>query len=288
MSSWMIRAVVLAAALLVVNAPVAIAAPGTGAGGGSGGSADGVLTAGVTMRIGGADSGGGSHCSWERVPADIIVTRFGSMSFPYTDDDGVTFNLWHKTCTDGTGDWYVVPETRPEDLLPTLLEELRSRALPEPLLRVYPLDEEHGWVFVQVPVDVRVSAESWRDVSVTASIGAVWATVTAVPVRLVFDAGDPNGPGPVSCGGDGPVAGYDPAAPGVCSYTYRNASSTSPYDGYHFVTTTSIEWSISWTSSTGAGGSLGSYSTSSSELLAVAEVKGLVTCTGSRAEQGGC
>ena len=122
----------------------------------------------------------------------------------------------------------------------------------------------------------------------TASVGPVWATVTAVPVAMRFDPGDPAGPGAVQCGGADPVAAYVAEVPGACSYTYLNASSTSPYDGYHFLTTTSIDWAISWTSSTGAGGALDPYSTSASAPLAVAEVKGLVTCTGSRGEQGGC
>ena len=108
------------------------------------------------------------------------------------------------------------------------------------------------------------------------------------PESLTFDPGDPAGPGPVACGGDGPVAPYVAEVPGACSYTYVNASSTSPFDGYHFQTSMEIAWSISWTSSTGAGGALAPYTTSASALLAVAEVKGLVTCTGSRPEQGGC
>ena len=74
----------------------------------------------------------------------------------------------------------------------------------------------------------------------------------------------------------------------MCSYTYLNASSTSPFDAYHFQSRLTIDWSIAWTSSTGEGGVLEPYSTSADALLAVAEVKALVTCTGPRPEQGGC
>ncbi len=76
--------------------------------------------------------------------------------------------------------------------------------------------------------------------------------------------------------------------PGECSYTFVNASSTSPHDGYHFLTTVSVEWEISWVGSGGAFGVLDPYTTSGTAELAVAEVKGLVTCTGPRASQGGC
>jgi hypothetical protein len=49
-----------------------------------------------------------------------------------------------------------------------------------------------------------------------------------------------------------------------------------------------IDWDISWTSSTGAGGPLDGFSTTTTTPLAVAEVQGLVTCTGSRSHEGGC
>ena len=60
------------------------------------------------------------------------------------------------------------------------------------------LDPVNDWAYVTVPVDFRAGGNSWRTVSVTASIGPVWATVTAQPVLLTFDPGDPNGPGAVS------------------------------------------------------------------------------------------
>jgi hypothetical protein len=274
-------------ALVAFSAARTSAAPGGGGGVGTGGSAGGAITAVVSVTEDGGSAGGGG-CAWERFEGELGVPGLGNGSFPFVDENGVTVNLWKQRCP-GSGDrWYLIPETEPEDLLPRLLEELKSARLPYPEPTFLALDPAHGWAYVTVPVDFRVSGDSWRQVSVTASIGPVWATVTAEPVSLTFDPGDPNGPGAVLCAGDSPVAAYAPEVPGECSYTYVNASSTSPYDGYHFETTTSIEWSISWTSSTGAGGVLESYSTSATVLLAVAEVKGLVTCTGSRAEQGGC
>ena len=280
-----LAAAVTAALLVALPAGQASAGPGSGGGGGSGGSDDGVITASVTYTSSGS-GGGGSQCSWERVETEIGVPGIGVASFPYTDN-GTTYNLWRKSCPTGET-WYVVPETEPADLLPQLLEEVKRTALPKPEPTFLALDPVDNWAYVTVPLDFRAGGASWRAVSVTASAGPVWATVTARPVGLTFDPGDPAGTGEISCAGDAPIAAYDADVPGECSYTYRNASSTSPYDGYHFLTTTSIEWAISWTSSTGAGGALAPYSTSASAPLAVAEVKGLVTCTGSRAEQGGC
>jgi hypothetical protein len=286
MSRWLI-ALLVAAALLVHAAPVA-AAPGDGSEQGSGGRSDDVITAAVRYRSEGSGGGGGgeSDCSWEMVDGSIGVPNLGFATWPYTTN-GITYHLWRRTCPSGMA-FVQIAETTPQDLLPGLLEQLREQRLPKPVPVFELLDPDFGWAYVRTPLDFRAGADSWRPVSATASIGPVWATVTARPDSLTFTPGDPAGPGPVSCGGDGPTAPYVAATPGECSYTYVNASSTSPFDGYHFQTSMEIAWSISWTSSTGAGGALEPFSTSASALLAVAEVKGLVTCTGSRPEQGGC
>ena len=67
------------------------------------------------------------------------------------------------------------------------------RALPSPTPTFEMLDPVNNWAYVTVPVDFRAGGNSWRTVSVTASIGPVWATVTAQPVLMTFDPGDPNG-----------------------------------------------------------------------------------------------
>jgi hypothetical protein len=215
----------------------------------------------------------------------VEANDMGRITYPVALG-GVVHNLWRRACPDGT-DWFSIPERTAQDLLPQLLEQLKQRTLPRPIPTFQLLDPQFGWAYVQTPLDFR-AGDAWRPISVTASLGPLWATVTATPRRLTFDPGDPANPGAVSCDGDGPVAPYVPEVPGACSYTYRNASSTSPVDGYHFATRMTIDWSIAWSSSTGAGGSLEPYATSTDALLAVAEVKGLDTCTGPRPEQGGC
>lgn len=281
----------LCIALLMLPDGRGVAAPGGGGGVGNGGSGDGVITATVEVRTDGdrePGSGGGDGCTWTLVDGEVTVDKVGTATYPRTDG-GVVYHLWEQRCPGGSfRNLRVVPETEPRDLLPTLLRRLQDRELPKPAPVFEALDPANGWAYVQVPLDFRVSNDSWRPVSVTASIGPVWATVTATPARLTFDPGDPAGPGAVSCDGDEPLAPYVPATPGLCSYTYLNSSSTSLVDGYHFATVTTIDWDITWTSSTGDGGPLNGFSTSTTTLLAVAEVQGLVTCTGSRSQQGGC
>ncbi|MCU1395309.1 MAG: uncharacterized protein JWM34_3737 [Ilumatobacteraceae bacterium] len=261
------------------------ASPGDGVGQGS--SSSGVITAGATVYTNGgaATSSGSSSCTWDQIQT-LGSAETAQVSWPNTRN-GITYELWRKTCN-GVETYIEVPQTKPTDLLPGLLSQLKSSKLPEPTPTFLGTDPQFGWAYVQVPLDFRANPASWAPVSVTASAGPVWATVTATPQRLTFDPGDPSGPGAVSCDGEGPIAAYVADAPGACSYTYVDASSTSPVDGYHFTTEMTIEWAIVWTSSTGAGGALPAFSTTSTTPLAVAEAKGLVTCTGGRPQEGGC
>ena len=276
--------VALATAVVILAPAPVWAGPGSGGGGGSGGSVDDVLVAYVYYSTEGGT--GGSGCSWLRVDGGIAVDGVGVVNWPRVKD-GITYLLWRRPCGEEEA-WYEFPQVDVNDLLPQLLDRLQTTVLPKPQPVFEMLDPVNNWAYVTVPVDFRAGGNAWRTVSVTASIGPIWATVTAVPSTLTFDSGDPAGAASVSCTGTGAVAAYVAESPGECSYTYSNASSTSPYDGYHFLTSMTIGWQLTWVSSSGAGGALAPFSTSSTAPLAVAEVKGLVTCTGSQPEQGGC
>ena len=247
-----------------------------------------MILAGVTYSSDGSPSSDG--CTWELRDGLVFEgnSEFGKAVWPTYDSAGVLRHLWRQDCPGKLPYWVALPAADPVDLLPQLLQDLRARALPKPTPVFELLDREFGWAYVRTPLDFRAGGDSWRTVSITASVGPLWATVTAKPTRLTFDPGDPKGPAAVACDGDGPIAIYEPKTPGVCSYTYRNASSTSTVDGHNFTTSLTIDWQISWTSSTGAGGPLDAFATTSTAPLAVAEVKGLVVCTGARPQQGGC
>ena len=272
----------------VASASRAVASPGDGVGQGTGGSTSGgVITAGAVVYTNGgsATSSDSANCTWDQIQT-LGTSPTAQVAWPNTRN-GITYELWRKTCN-GIETFIEVPQTKPTDLLPGLLGQLTSSKLPQPSPTFLGVDPQFGWAYVKVPLDFRADPGSWTPVSVTATAGPVWATVTATPRRLTFDPGDPAAPGAVSCAGDGPIAAFEADAPGTCSYTYVDASSTSPVDGYHFTTTMTIEWEIAWTSSTGDGGALPALSTSSTRPLAVAEAKGLVTCTGGRPQEGGC
>lgn len=278
----------MAASVVFAIGDVAGASPGDGSGQGGGGSDSGTITAQVNWwSSGGGTTGLNSGCTWMLMTGGLAISGVGEVGWP-REVDGVVLNLWRRTCPDGDS-WFELPVIDPTtELLPVLLTRLQQEQLPAPTPVFAVLDPEFGWAYVRTPLDFRVGGGTWTPVSVTASIGPYWARVTATPGTLTFDPGDAAGAGPASCDGAGPVAAYIADEPGACSYTYMNASSTSAYDGYHFLTTFTIDWQIGWVSSTGAGGPLDPFSTSATAELAVAEAKGIVTCTGALPEQGGC
>lgn len=169
--------VTLLAATGLLPAPSAFAGPGDGSGQGSGGQEADVIQAQVSYSTsGGTTSSGG--CSWElKDGVTVGVPDLGSVTWPRVVD-GVTHHLWQRTCN-GEAVWVDVPEAQPADIFPQLLEQLRERTLPKPVPVFEMLDPEFGWAYVQTPLDFRAGGNSWRPISVTASVGPIWATVTS-------------------------------------------------------------------------------------------------------------
>ena len=274
-----ITAVTVAIIALSIRQPAAWSGNGGGSGTGTAGVDPSKGSVSVSASIAGVElrSGGGSSgCSWTLYDASAEMPA-DQRSYPFTDPNGVVWDVYLRNCA-GKLTFVEVPRRTAADLLVMAERELKEKAVPKPVPILQPLDAKFGWTYVHVPLDFRVSTDTWKPVMVTAHAGPVFATVTATPARLTFDPGDDHNdsPPPTSCGGTDPVVGYEAKFPGACSYTYRHASSTSRFDGYHFMTTTSIEWSVSWVSSTGAGGVLPGFASQTQQPLAVAEVQGIV------------
>ncbi len=235
-------------------------------------------------------SGGGDGCSWSLSDGGPVVGLpvSGPSTYPYTDTaSGLVWHQYLRVCPGSGASLVAFPTLNPSLLLPNAQDELKRR-IPKPEPFVFLHDKEFPWVYVKTPVDFRAINGTWGPVAVTAQAGPVWATATAVPRLLVFESGDSKGPPGASCAGEGPTAAYVLKVPGLCSYKYKNASSTAPGDHYHFISTFTIQWSLSWTSSTGAGGALGSFETKNTFPIAVAEIKALTECTGPLPGEGGC
>ena len=170
-----------------------------------------------------------------------------------------------------------VPTVTPGELAQRALATVR---LPHPGGAMSPDGRLNGgrrYTVVQVPTWFWTNSSSYRPKTATASVGPVWARVTVKPTALAFRPGD--GHAVVSCAGPGTpwVAGRDgqwERQPQGCDYVYRQSSIDEP--GETVTATYSIEWSVSWTGSDGAAGTLPAMTTSTSSRFAVVEAQAVV------------
>ena len=167
---------------------------------------------------------------------------------------------------------YWVPVVSQETVVPALFEHIWNHVSP-PVVSWPSMDRDFGWLYVQAPMDFRVQ---WLEpVSITASVtnitGSVSAWVSATPVSLTLEPGEPGGV-PVVCPIEASTANYSAASPGLCSYTYGNSSAVEA-DGV-FGVHASVLWRIETSDRAFVVGSIRTWSSSE---VAVAEVQAVVT-----------
>jgi hypothetical protein len=258
-----------------------IAAPSTtwaGTGGsGSGGSdpTTGTITAGVhTYR--GAWRGTASSCTWEVViDLDAVDHRAGTGVIDRILD-GTRYRLYDKICN-GTRTAVWVPLRTGNGLGVDARAHL-ARILPAPSPSSAPPAESNvvnlaTWIWTTTP---------WQAISVTAWVptglgGILWSTTTATPVALVHDPGDGDlGTGPITCAGPGRA--WEPAdgdaGASDCMYTYRHSSVLAAAGT--FPARTSIQWNVSYMTSTGATGTLAPLVTSITTNVTVRELQAII------------
>jgi hypothetical protein len=161
--------------------------------------------------------------------------------------------MWRGTPPTGPG----APVVTAAELAQQALATLR---LPKPVLHRSPIEgnDDAGapYTWVNLWTWYWTSPASWREISKTASLGGLSATVRVAPTKLLFDPGD--GQGTVSCPGPGrawtPADGNKPPTAGGCGYRYRHVS-----DGVR--ARVSIRWTVAWTGSDGTGGQLPAMTT---------------------------
>lgn len=184
--------------------------------------------------------------------------------------------------TNGFVFWSASPPARPPGAVdPAQLarQALRTLTIPAPTMGRYPA----GTMRDGRPFTV-VGAYTWfwtdpgafRPLSARADAGGVWAQVTVTPTALTFTPGD--GAAAASCSGPGvawqPGDGVWAASPAGCDYRYPHSSIHQPQE--QVTATYGIQWSVTWTSSTGASGALPGLTTTSNATFAVAELESVV------------
>lgn len=190
----------------------------------------------------------------------------GGRSFPGTN--GFTF-------------WSATPPAAPAAVDPAELAQqaLSTLAVPSPSTGRYPagtLQDGQPFTVVNAYTWFWTDPESFQALTARADAGGVWAQVTVTPTALSFTPGD--GAAAVSCPGPG-VAwqsgdGVWAASPAGCDYRYPHSSIHQPDE--RVTATYGIQWSVTWTSSTGATGTLPDLTTTSNATFAVAEVQSVV------------
>jgi hypothetical protein len=114
-----------------------------------------------------------------------------------------------------------------------------------------------------------IDESAWRDQSATAAVAGLSATATAHPTMVIWDLGDGT---TVTC--NGPGTPYDTSRPPEeqhtdCSHVYQ--------DSGDYEITATIVWEVSWSASTGAGGTLAPLQRGTTFPVAVEQRQAVIT-----------
>ena len=220
--------------------------------------------------VGGADSSG---CFWVREGNGLVDDAFFDVVKVV---GGVSYHGFLRQCPGLVATVHWIPQVSAAQLGGQAAQDVRER-LPKPVVGAAPpvskgVVKVGMWFWTDPAGFVSVSASAW----VPVPGGVLVASATAVPVRLVFDSGEPGGR-KVVCEGPGRV--WAPVDGDVlvssCMYTFLHSSAVSA-SGV-FSARLSIVWRVSWTANDGAGGDLGEYTTFTSEQITVNEIQALIT-----------
>lgn len=156
-----------------------------------------------------------------------------------------------------------------------------SFVLPSPAAGRYPagrLQSGQPYTVVRADTWIWADASTWRSYTARASLGVVWAAVTATPTLLSFTPGD--GRPAVSCRGPGSVwrsgvNGPWDSSPSGCQYQYQHSTINDP--NQQLTATYTITWQLTWTGSGNTSGTLTAKTTTATATFAVAEAESVVT-----------
>jgi hypothetical protein len=164
------------------------------------------------------------------------------------------------------------PAISPLDLLKIAIGEL---SVPTLAAQTAPPIGKDG--LVGLPEWFWVPRGQWHKVSITVTAGPVWADAVASPTSMTFAPG--GGLSSVSCAGPGAEFRKGKSAGSQhtnCSFTYDQPSAGQPGNAYQAALV--VTWTISWTGSGGAGGTItAGYTTGTAVGVRVAQAEGLVT-----------
>lgn len=235
---------------------------------------------------GGPPSGGGGGgstdevvCYWVTIPDDLSEDPTIWFDFNLTPPPpGVTVVWQSWECSDGSATFafrWIIPAT-PANLAAIAGGQLLG-TMPQPSVSSSPPVGTAS--IVEVPVFVEVT--NWTGVVTDSECaGGLCVTVTATPA-LAFFPGE-TGSSPIACAGSGTrydsgggSAESQASANGACAYAYRYRTAVDGRPAA-WPGSVSVTWTIAWTASTGASGSLPAVTRSTQLPRQVREVQTVV------------
>ena len=177
------------------------------------------------------------------------------------DEDGRPLWLWYQMC-DGVFEYQWRGGPTPAEVADDLYDEAFT-ALPKPVLSLSGrLD------FQIVNAETSVSVEPIAPVSATAEVPGLSVTVTATAKLIRLETGS-------IVAGDTTVIECAPWGGDGCTWAprYPSVLKTTGFDDHRYHGTVSVVWSVAWTSSVGAGGTLADVTSTSPVLIGVGEIQ---------------
>lgn len=262
----------LALLATLISAPPALADGGGGNGGavvGSGGITVTVGTPGSTGHPGGSGDTAGA-------PPSCGLVYISGTELPSLVDNSTQGYWVISTCklgfVPGALTWVPTTPGSPRPVASVVAQTALSHATWPKISASF--DPAPDRLLVNFPIWLHL-ASGWQQVTATATIAGVTATVTAKPESVTWEMGDGTS---VTCHSQGTA--YDPSlswttniARRDCGYVYTS-SSAAQADGRFGVKVT-VRYGVTWTSNFGAGGSLGVYDRGASTSVAVGQVQSL-------------
>lgn len=215
------------------------------------------------------------HCYWQ------VLSPQPPPTDPLWEGRYPAGAIYQQTCpwVRGTGTawtWLATPPPGMPTVTPAQLAQqaLASLTLPNPVMRRSPKEtnNDHGtpYTWVNLWTWFWTDPASWKVQTARAAAGPVWAEVTVTPTQLIISPGE-TGTVDVTCPGPGrpwtQADGNGAPTAGGCGFQYHHVSA-SP-----ITATVTIEWSVTWQGSGGAGGTLPTMRTRATSTFAVEQIQ---------------
>ena len=169
--------------------------------------------------------------------------------------------MWFRIC-DGVMQTRWVGGPTPREVAQNVYDEAFT-ALPKPVVS---LTGRLDFQIVNAPTTI--SVEPIAPVTATAEVPGLGVTVTATAKLVRFATGS-------IVTGDTTTIECPPWGGETCTWTprYPSVLKTTGFDDHRYHGTASVVWSVEWTSTTGAGGTLEDITSTSPVLVGVGEVQ---------------